>query len=376
MAGLEQHRQHAPPEVGRLHLLEQLDLAARRLVLVGGVGDLEGPAELVVQVGAGAGREQRPVAAFHHPLHQQVGDPVGGVHVVRAPAVVAGVLAQLEELLDVEVPALQVGADRALALAALVDRDRGVVDDLQERHHALALAVGALDVAAERADVGPVVAEAAGELGEQRVFLERLVDAVEVVGDGREVAARELRAARAGVEERRRRAHEVERREHFVELDRPLLAVDLVQRQAHRHAHEERLRQLDPGLVDVQEVAVVEGLQAEVVELQVALGLERGAEAGEVVVEQLLVEQLGGDALLDELREVLGVARLPCPTGAAPRRGSRAGSCAAAAAPWRACSRDPSRSACARPGSPPCAPRRSARRRRGCAWSRPGSARA
>ena len=309
MAGLEQHGQHAPPQVGRLDLLEQLDLAARRLVLVGGVGVLEGAAELVVQVGAGARREQRPVAAFHDPLHEQVGHPVGGVHVVRAAAVVAGVLAQLEELLDVEVPAFEVGADGALPLAALVDRDRGVVDDLQERHHALALAVGALDVAAERAHVGPVVAQAAGELGQERVLLERLVDAVEVVGDGRQVAARQLRAPRPGVEERRRRAHEVEGREHLVELDRALLAVDLVQRQAHRDAHEERLRQLDAGFVDVQEVAVVERLQAEVVELQVAVGLERGAEAAEVVLEQLLVEQLGADALLDELREVLRVAR-------------------------------------------------------------------
>jgi hypothetical protein len=58
MAGLEQHGQHAPPQVGRLDLLEQLDLAARRLVFVGRVGDLEGAAELVVQIGAGAGREQ------------------------------------------------------------------------------------------------------------------------------------------------------------------------------------------------------------------------------------------------------------------------------------------------------------------------------
>jgi hypothetical protein len=70
---------------------------------------------------------------------------------VRAPAVVTGVLAQLQELLDVEVPGLQVGADRALALAALVDGHRGVVDHLQEGHHALALAVGALDVRAQGA---------------------------------------------------------------------------------------------------------------------------------------------------------------------------------------------------------------------------------
>jgi hypothetical protein len=108
---------------------------------------------------------------------------------VRAAAVVAGVLAQLEEFLDVQVPGFQVGADGALALAALVDRHGRVVDHLQERHHALRFAVGALDVAAQRAHAGPVVAQAAGEFGQQRVFLDRLVDAVQVIGHGGQVAA-------------------------------------------------------------------------------------------------------------------------------------------------------------------------------------------
>ena len=205
-------------------------------------------------------------------------------------------------------PAFQVGADRALALAALVDRDSRVVDDLQERHHALALAVRALDVRAECAHVGPVVAEAAGELAQQRVLFQCFVDAVEVVGHRREVAARELRAARAGVEQRRRRAHEVEAREHLVELDRTRLAVDLAERQAHRDAHVERLRQFDALLFDVQEVAVVQRLQTEVVELQVAVGLQRGAEAGQIELQQLFVEQLGLHALLDVAGEVFGVA--------------------------------------------------------------------
>ncbi len=61
-------------------------------------------------------------------------------------------------------------------------------------------------------------------------------------------------------------------------------------------------------VVDVQEVAVVERLQAEVVELQVARCVERGAELGEVVLRELLVEELRLDAALDEGREVVGVA--------------------------------------------------------------------
>ena len=89
-------------------------------------------------------------------------------------------------------------------------------------------------------------------------------------------------------------------RQHFVELDGARFAVDLVQRQAHGHAHEEGLRQLDARLAHVQEVAVVQGLQAEVVELQVALGLERRAQLLQVELQQLVVQQLGFDALLDE----------------------------------------------------------------------------
>ena len=309
MAGLEQHRQHLAPQVLGRHALEQLDLATVGLGFIGHVGFFEGLADLVVQVGAGGGREQRPVATFHHALHEQVGNPVRRVHVVGAAAVVAGVLAQLQELFDVQVPGLEVRAHRALALAALVHGHGRVVDHLQERHHALALAVGALDVGAQRTHVGPVVAQATGELGQQRVFLQRLIDAVEVVGHRGQVAAGQLRTTGAGIEQRGRARHEVEGRQHVVELDGTRLAVDLVQRQAHGHAHEEGLRQLDAGFVDVQEVAVVQRLQAQVVELQVALGLQGRAQAGQVELHQLLVQQLGLHALLDEGREVLGVLR-------------------------------------------------------------------
>src|SRR5690606_9806030 len=111
----------------------------------------------------------------------------------------------------------------------------------------------------------------------------------------------ELRALRARVEERRRRAHEVERREDVVELDRARLPVLLLEREAHGDAHEEGLRQLDAPALHVQEVAVVEGLQAEVAELQVAPRLQRPAEAGKVEARELGIEELGGDAAGDEL---------------------------------------------------------------------------
>ena len=275
MPGLEQHGQHPAPQIGGADLLEDADFAARRLGLIGRVALGECLAVEIVQVGRLVRREQRPFAVGLDALHEQVRHPVRGVHVVGAAAVVAGVLAQVEEFLDVDVPGLQIGADRALALAALVDGDRGVVGDFQERHHALAFAVGALDVGAEAAHAGPVVAEPAGIFRQQRVVLDRLEDAVEIVGDGGEEAGRQLRPQRARIEQRRRRGHEVERRQQIVELDRARLAVDLAHREPHRDAHEERLRQFDAVAAVMQEIAVVQRLQAEELERQIALRLQR-----------------------------------------------------------------------------------------------------
>jgi len=119
---------------------------------------------------------------------------------MRAAAVVARVLAQVEELLDVDVPGLKVGADRPLSLATLIDSNCRVVGNLQERHDTLALAVGALDVGAEAADRCPVVAQAAGVLREQGVVLDRLEDALEIIGHRGEEAGRELRARGARIE--------------------------------------------------------------------------------------------------------------------------------------------------------------------------------
>ena len=71
------------------------------------------------------------------------------------------------------------------------------------------------------------------------------------------------------------------------------LAVDLAQREAHRDAHEERLRQFDPRAAHMQEVTVVERLQAEKLELQIALGLQRGGEPVEIETGEFGIEQFG-----------------------------------------------------------------------------------
>ena len=290
VAGFEQHRQHLAPQIGGGNSAGRLDFAACRLRLVGHIGLLEFGTKLVVQVGHVVGREQGPLALFHHAAHEQVGNPVGGVHVVRAAAVVTGVLAQLQKLLDVQVPGFQVGANGALALAALVHRHSGVIDHLEERHHALRFAVGALDVAAQGAYTCPVIAQTASKFGQQRVFLDRLVNAAEVVRHGGQVAARQLRAQRAAVEQRGRAGHEVERGQHLVELNGARFAVRFFQCQAHGHTHEKRLWQFNARFFNVQEIAVKQRLQTKVVELQVTRGLECFCQARQVIGQQLGVQ--------------------------------------------------------------------------------------
>ena len=308
MPGLEQHGQHLAPEIGGANLFEHADFAARRLGFIGRITLGERLAIEIVQIGRLVRREQGPFTVSLDALHEQIRHPVRGVHVVGAAAVVAGVLAQIEKLLDVDMPCLQIGADRALALSALVDGDRGVVGHFQERHHALAFAIGALDVRAEPAHAGPVVAEPAGIFRQQRVVLDRLEDAVEIVGNGGEEAGRQLRPQRSRIEQRRRRGHEVERRQQIVELDGARLAVDLAHRKTHGDAHEERLRQFDAVAAFMQEVAIVQRLQSQELERQIALRLQRRGELFQVEARQIRIEQFGLDAGLDIGREIFGVS--------------------------------------------------------------------
>src|SRR5450830_222953 len=299
MAGFKQHRQHLAPQVQRSNLLERTDFAGGSLGFVAQVSRFKGLSDFIVQVWRFARREQGPVAFFHHALHEHVRNPVGRVHVVGAAAVIARVLAQVEEFLDVHVPGFQVGADGALAFTALVDGHGRVIDYFQERHDALRLAVGALDVGAQGAHWRPVIAQAAGVLGQQRVILDRVVDAFQVIGDGAQVARRQLRAQGARVEQGRRRAHEVERGQQAVELDGTRFAVGFIQCQAHRHAQIEGLWHFDAHVVDVHEVAVIQGLQADVAELQVAVRHDSFGQALQVEAGEYRVQQLGSDTLGD-----------------------------------------------------------------------------
>src|SRR5690606_22989327 len=80
--------------------------------------------------------------------------------------------------------------------------------------------------------------------------------------------------------------------------------VDFVDRQPHRYAHEKYLRQFDTAILDVQEVSVIQGLQAKVAELQVAIDIQCSCQLGMIELRQTGIQQSGIDAELDVFGEV------------------------------------------------------------------------
>ena len=272
VAGLGERAHHPGPQVAGRHLAHDAALG-----LGGAVGRVELLAPQVDELGHLAGVDEAPRRVGLDPAEELVGQPVREVEVVRAAGVLAGVVAQLEELLDVGVPRLEVDARGALAAAALVDRgDRGV-EGPQPRDDAVGAAVRAADEGAPPPHPGERDADAAGELRQPGHLLVALVDRVELVARGvDEVARAHLGVAGAGVEQGRAARQVGQARHEPVEVDGLARGAG----QAARDAEQEVLRRLDDqarrGVA--QEVAVDDGAQPEVLEAAVVRGVEGDVE--------------------------------------------------------------------------------------------------
>ena len=78
--------------------------------------------------------------------------------------VISRIFAQIQKLLDIQMPGFQVGTYSPLALAALIYCYCCIVHYFQKRHQALALAIGAFDIGTHGTYGSPIVAEAASKL--------------------------------------------------------------------------------------------------------------------------------------------------------------------------------------------------------------------
>ena len=165
-------------------------------------------------------------------------------------------------------------------------------------------------MAAEGTHIGPVIAKAASELGKQGILFQGLVNTIEVICHGGQVAARELRTGCCRIKEGWCAGHKVKCREHFIELNGTGLTVQLVQRKTHGYPHKESLWHFNAAVFNVQEIAVIQGLQAEVIELQVTVGIEGSSEACQIKFTHAGVKQLSADTLVNVFRKVAAVFRL------------------------------------------------------------------
>jgi len=316
VTGFEDHLEHLLPEVDRFDFAGP-DFAFFGHFLVFEVALFEGLTVEVVEVGAFVGAKESPVLSLFHAFHEEVGHPVGGVHVVGATAFVPGVDAELEKVLDIVVPGLEVGAAGTTALSALVNGDELVVVKLQERNDALRFAIGALNVATGAANGGPRAPESAGPLGEVSVFGDAaLHDGLDGVIDLVEVAGGELAVEGAGVEESGRGGAEFAAFIEVVKADDPVLGVRFLGfEESHGNPHPEELGRfhtagLLAGLVDL-EVAIVEGGDSEEIEIEVSGGIEGVGETVDVVfIEDILADAFDFDAVLEVGLEVLLVGFL------------------------------------------------------------------
>ena len=210
MPRLEDHRENLAPDHGGLDPLKKGDLPAISHRLVLGIALLKSASVEIMKIGHIARAEKGPLAVFTDALHEQVGNPVGRVHVVRATAFVTHILAELQKVLDIEMPCFEIGTHRPLSLASLVHGYSRVIGHFEERNDSLALTIGSLDQGACASDICPVITKAPRPLRELGVVADALENVIEVIHHRGQIAGAQLGMERPAVEQRRCRRGEKE----------------------------------------------------------------------------------------------------------------------------------------------------------------------
>src|SRR5690606_32160982 len=123
-----------------------------------------------------------PFLAVADGFHEGVGDQHAVVPAERLAVEIARGFADLEELLDLRVAAVEVTRRRTAAQRALADRQRKAVHHPHERDDPAGLAVEP-DRLADPAHVAPVGADAAAARSEPDVLVPGADDALETVVD-------------------------------------------------------------------------------------------------------------------------------------------------------------------------------------------------
>jgi hypothetical protein len=136
VTGFEDHLEHLFPELDRFNF-PRPDLTFFGLLLVFEVALFESLAVEIVEVRTLIRAEKSPGLTSFHALHEEIGNPVRGVHVMGSTTLVPCIDAKLEEVLDIVVPRFKVGTTGAATLATLIHCDELVVVQFEKGNDAL-----------------------------------------------------------------------------------------------------------------------------------------------------------------------------------------------------------------------------------------------
>ena len=106
---LEDHAEHSLPEIECGAFLPK-NFTALGHGFIFAVAVFKGFTVEIVEIGALVRAKECPFLTSFHPFHEEVGDPVGRIHIVGTAAVVSCIFTKLEEIVDVVMPSLEVGA--------------------------------------------------------------------------------------------------------------------------------------------------------------------------------------------------------------------------------------------------------------------------
>ena len=261
--------QDAEPQVARLHLPTMASLR-----LVSRIQRVKFVAVHVRQPRALVRAKQAPVRGSLHAGHEEVRHPQRVKQVAPLGVLVPVVHLHLQEVRNVRVPRLQIHRNRAVALAALINVARRVVEHAQHGHHPVGHAVRPANVAPRRPNVVHVHANAPRVLGNIRALLQRVENSVNAVAlHGNQVAAAQLRPRCARVEQRGRGVrevllrHQVVRGAHLVQI-RPVYP--------HRYTQPHVLRPFHRCAVCAHQVRTLQRLEPEVVYEKVTRHVNHG----------------------------------------------------------------------------------------------------
>ena len=127
VACFKKPRNHFFPKMSGIEFFEEPHFPAFRFFFIRDIFFFKCFAIQVMQFRRVIRREKRPFFIRMDALHEKIGYPVRGIHVMGSPPIIAGISAQIQKIFNIKMPCFQIGAGCPSAFARSVDCNGCVV---------------------------------------------------------------------------------------------------------------------------------------------------------------------------------------------------------------------------------------------------------